>query len=258
MTTWVPISKQAHTGYYWKERNGFDFVSNELVLPIVLAELHKILPYYSIGFTYEESKFIPVILLSVEKGINVYVDSQSRWLGSYVPAVLRGFPFKLADDGKGNNVLCVREHYLSQNNDDNPLFSIGSEVHMEVLKIMEFLADFEINQRATLKAAEQLAKEELIVPWELVVEIKNPRSRNFKIDGLYRIDEEKMKMLDVHRFSDLRRSGALDLAYAQIFSSKQLDQLVNRVEYFERARSESALKEVCISNDEQSLTFDNI
>ena len=49
-------------------------------------------------------------LLSLQPGSNLFVAPGGQWLGAYIPAVWRGYPFRvLPAEGDESSVLCVDE-----------------------------------------------------------------------------------------------------------------------------------------------------
>ncbi|MBT3987288.1 MAG: hypothetical protein HOE89_07100 [Gammaproteobacteria bacterium] len=76
----------------------------------------------------------------------------------------------------------------------------------------------------------------LIVDWELTVETPDTADE-FKIRGLFKLDEQKLNQLESTVFAKLRDSGALLLAYGHLFSLSQIDQISQRIEYARKVKS---------------------
>jgi hypothetical protein len=92
---WKAISKTEHAEKQFIARKEYSFAAKEQVVPILLAELSKLIPLYAIGFIYQQEAYIPVVLTGLGGGQNLYVNHDGKWLASYVPAFLRSHPFRL-------------------------------------------------------------------------------------------------------------------------------------------------------------------
>lgn len=101
MAQWIALSKTQHAKHSYLPRQGYSFAVNQAVAPVLLAELPKLLPHYALGFIQQETGYQAVVLLSLDGQNNLYLHSDGRWLGSYVPASLRGYPFTLANTEEG-------------------------------------------------------------------------------------------------------------------------------------------------------------
>ena len=80
------------------------------------------------------------------------------------------------------------------------------------------------------------------------------------MEGLFRIDEEKLNRLEAVELGELRQCGALPLAYAQLLSMSQTDHLSRRLEY---QRDESGTKQDVadlgeLLSADDALNFDSL
>ena len=117
----------------------------------------------------------------------------------------------------------------------------------------------EQNRQLTDTAAAALATAGIIEPWPISIG-RGEGQEPLKINGMHRINEEALNKLDAEALSGLRASGALVLAYAQLFSIAQMDQLTNRAEYLARAKEQASpsagLSGLFSNEDSGSLNFD--
>src|SRR5437899_270151 len=79
----------------WQRHSNYTFAAQANVLPIVAAELVKLVPALPMGFVQTETGFQLMAITSLQPGTNFFVAPDGRWLGDYVPAVLRAYPFRL-------------------------------------------------------------------------------------------------------------------------------------------------------------------
>jgi len=254
---WKAISKTEHANKHFIARKGYSFAAKNQVVPVLHAELPKLIPSYAVGFIHQQEAYIPVVLTGIGGEQNLFVNADGKWIGNYVPAVLRGYPFALADN-KGEKVLCIEEGHLMDDSQGQPLFDSEGNLNKPVQDTLNFLNECEKNRRVIQAACAALHKARVIEKWPL--KIKQAEGQEpVQVDGLYRISEKALNELDAETFAGLRSNGALPLAYAQLFSMNQIDQLVERAKYHARQRPKQEEPDIekLFGNDD-ILSFDNI
>jgi hypothetical protein len=235
MTNWVVLSLTDHATAHWLPRSGYSFAKEQQVTPVLLAELGKLLPQYAMGFLKTEDNFQAVALTGLGEGRSVYLGADGQWLSAYVPATLRGYPFALMDRSDGQKPLCIDETQLLvnqeiENADSLPLFDEKAELTEAAAELFDFVNQCEQNRALTDTACQKLADAGLMEPWVIQLN-RGEENVPTEIGGVYRINEELLNTLDAQVFADLRKVGALGLAYAQLFSMTQIDQLNLRDRY---------------------------
>jgi hypothetical protein len=169
-------------------------------------------------------------VLGLERGVSLFVASDGRWMGGYVPALLRSRPFALLTAQDGRKVLCVDEEAASvsprqDSRDAQPFFGANADLAPGLQQFMGFLSTVDTNREATAKACAVLDSHGVVVPWEIKLQVeKGTRS----VEGLYRVDEAALLALPDEAFLELRRAGALTLVYAQMISIAQMAALGQR------------------------------
>lgn len=262
MTEWIAVSRSRHADCYFKSRQGYDFAARQSVVPILLAEMDKLLPHYVLGFVQQESRYLPIALLGLQDLQNLYVHPDGRWLGSYVPAEFRGHPFRLMT-ADNKQALCLAQDYLSEDGSQGePLFDDNAQLNPLVQQIFNFLQQCEKNRQVTQLATRLLDKSGVIEPWPLVLE-RGKEQEPLEVQGLYRVNERALNDLSVEAFASLRSHGALALAYAQLFSMGQLSQLVERAKFNEKHYAQQQADGVVgtglesfFDDDDEELIFD--
>lgn len=251
MPQWQALSKTAHRDKGLLPRDGYRHAQSDPVVSVLLAELLKLLPHYTLGFVARGKGYMPVALLSLDGESNLYVAANGKWVGSYVPAMMRGYPFALADGSNNQKVVVVDTERLSDEGGE-PLFE-GDEPSTTVQQTLDFLNQCEKDRQQTAKAAGALQQAGVIVPWALSI----PRSEGAepqRIDGLYRVDEKALNNLDAETYATLR-GAPMALAHAHLFSVEQTDQLTKRADYHARQGSTPENLDSLFGEDDD-LTFD--
>ena len=219
----IPISASNHTGKAWRRPTSFAFASAQTVVPVVGAEFAKVAASMPIAFIEQAGLRLPVAVMSPISGRNLFVGPAGQWLGTYVPAALRSYPFRLGKLPGGEQVnLCIDE--------DSGLVAEADGAAEEFIDAegnptpttkaaLEFLVTMERSRAVTEIAVAALFDAGVIQPWQLEVTIDG---RATAAAGLFCVDATAMDALDDAAFLKLRRVGALVLAYLQLVSMNQI------------------------------------
>ena len=152
-------------------------------------------------------------------GRNFFIGPAGQWLGAYVPAGLRGCPFRLARvEGAEESILCIDEDsglVVDADGTGEDFFDTDGNPSPANKTMLDFLLEIERNRALTDMAVAALAETGLIQPWPFNVKLADQAT---PINGLFRIDESAMNALDDADFLKLRKSSALPLAYMQLLS----------------------------------------
>ena len=97
MTQWVAVSRTEHADTYFWLRQGYGFAAQKQVVPVLIAELTKLLPYYALAFIQQDEgshqSYQPVALTGLNGEHNLYVHSDGR-SSSNVGKGRNHWPFK--------------------------------------------------------------------------------------------------------------------------------------------------------------------
>jgi hypothetical protein len=212
------ISKETHIDKSWTRFTSYNFAARSNLVLLVGAEAAKACHAFPMAFVKEQNRFSLVAVLSPAPGTNMFVASDGRWLGGYVPSAFRGYPFRLAKaEGKEQLVLCVDEDsgLIRDDKTAEPFFDDQGRLSKPMQDILDFLARIEENRVLTGRAVAALADAGVIAQW--LLKIKDG-DREQPVKGLYKIDEAKLNSLADDLFLKLRKAGSLPIAYAQLLS----------------------------------------
>lgn len=223
-----PISAENCAGLYWKRPANYLFAGQDLICPITVNEAPKALVDMPIGLLKSDNQFKMVVLLGLHQSSNLYVHSTGRWLGRYIPTFLRSYPFYLLprEDDPELLMFCFNEDsgLLSENADDLPFFDKDRELDPMLKRILDLLQAAEQDLFHTANALNMLEKHNLLVPWEVEFEMDDKIGR---LDGLYQVSEAILNEQEGPILEELRKSGALQLAYCQLISQQNIVLLRN-------------------------------
>lgn len=226
MPRMVPISPTSHQNKSHTRYTDYHFAAGEMAAFIVGAELSRAVRAFPIGFIMQEGRYRLVALLSLVPEKNFFVAPDGKWLGAYVPAAFRSYPFQVAQDTtSGKHLFCVDEASgLVYDDPDtgDPFFDDQGNLTEHLKNTLNFLTQIEQNRTATHLAVAGLAEAGLIRQWPLTASING---EDKPVNGLYCIDEQKFNTLNDQRFLHLRNIQALPIAFAQMLSMGNIDLL---------------------------------
>lgn len=228
MPKFVAIGREQFSKLHWTAPQNYGFAVQATVAPITAAEIARVIPAMPMCFLRQNNQFQLAALMSLAPSRNMFVGPNGQWLGGYVPASIRSFPFKLIrPQGSADPVLCIDEESGLVTNDaatGEAFFDPDGSVAPKLKSLLDFLGEVDRNHHATQIAVASLEQAGVITEWPLM--IKNEQGEQ-KIEGLFRIDESSLNALPEDRFAKIRATGALPIAYGQLFSMLQLSVFQN-------------------------------
>jgi hypothetical protein len=225
----VPLSRETHANLRLRPISSFEFARGTPLLRILAGEVSQVAPNFPIVFLKEGEAFAPFALMGLAQGENLFVSDDGKWLGFYVPALLRRYPFLFArqeGDGEGKAVLMVEDSMLSPDEGEALFDPTTDEPVGPVARAIQFLTDVEMSALQTAALVKSLADLDLMDL--LPLQVTRSGSEPTPLEGIYIVNEAKLNGLSDEAFLALRRSGALAFAYAQIISLGQLARLQAR------------------------------
>jgi hypothetical protein len=222
MPKYVVISRERYGAKRLRAHENFAFLAREALAPIVSVELQAIALSMPMGFIEQSGRYTLVAVMSFIPGRNLFVGSDNQWLGKYIPAVFRGYPFRLLrKEGSDDFVLGIDEEsqlIVDADQTGEAFYDSEGKPSASVQAMSNFLAGVERSRTATELAIAALDKAGVICPWD--IRIKTGEGEK-PISGLHRIDEAGLNALGDDAFLPLRKASALPIAYAQLLSMGQ-------------------------------------
>lgn len=226
LVRYVPLSRQQHGAQKWSRPSTFGFAAREAVVPVVGLEIAAVATTMPTAFLKDRDRFVLVALLSLEPGKNLFTLPDGRWLkDQYIPAMFRAYPFRMLRRPDSDQlVLCIDEEagLLGDGPQGEALFDETGRPSAAIGEVVKFLEALEKGRLEVEAAVAALAKAELIIPWEIK---RMHQDRQVAVNGMHRIDEQRLRTLDDNAFLSLRRSAALQIAHAQLISMSCLNSL---------------------------------
>ncbi len=239
----VPVNKDLHSQKKVKEITSFAFAAKFHVAYVTLQEFTRAAPIFPIVFLEDKPKdeFRPVVLLGLKPGVNSFVDANGKWMASYIPAVIRRYPFTLAPAGKaGEYVVCIdEESSLVSDGEGAALFDASGAPTQVIENVKRYLTELQQMEVSTNEFCAFLAKHNMFTPLNLRVR----ENSGFKdIAGCYVINEERLNNLSDDLFLDIKNKRYLPAMYAHMISLAQTERLVKLQEGVSEASAEVSAK----------------
>ncbi len=225
----VPVSQQRHRDWYIKTGGDYGFASKVNSVPLVAAEIVVASQTYPIVFAGEDG-VIPVVLLGIRDGQNLYVDESGTWDSKYVPAFVRRYPFVFSsnDDGK-TFTLCLDEDFAGVNTEGHGerLFDASGERTQYLSNVLNFLQVYQAQFQRTQELGKKLADLDLFEPMQAQVKLKT--GQQLTLGGFKVINRAKLKALPVETLGELARADELEVIYAHLASLRNFGPMVERM-----------------------------
>lgn len=223
----VPLSVERHGKKRVRQAVGFGYAAGFHIAYVTMHEFARAEALYPLLFLQdgEPGQYRPVVLMGLEAGENLFVGPEGRWAGSYIPAMIRRYPFALSrGDREGRYVVCVDEGSdLLSEQEGNPLFDEDGKPTELIENVKRYLSELQQMDHATREFVDYLSSNDLLTPLSMRI-ASGDRTRN--VTGCFVVNEEKLNAFDDATFLELRRRRYLPAIYAHLMSLPQIERLV--------------------------------
>lgn len=240
----TPVSYETLQGQNYLSPSHFGAFLKTPFFPVLITELASLIGQYVLAFRKQDEVFFPVALTDIGFNRNLYVSRDGRWMCHYIPLCLQNFPFCLAPDEAGARVISVATDQLLPHGHEGglPLFKEDGSLAEGVENSRSRLEKLDELFRRNARKTKVLSDEGLIAEWPMKVRLEQGKEP-VSVDGLYRIDPEKLLALSGDRLEHLKNHGVLTFALSQPMSMQHTNVLMERASYLIRqeARNKSAV-----------------
>ena len=216
-TNIVPISAERHGGLRLNSESGFGFCAGAATMPIGLAEFEPASTSYPILFT-DATPAAPVVLLGMREDWNLFVGETGAWTpGSYVPAIVRAFPFAILGDGAGGRQVGFEADAACISPTTGlPLFDNGQPTGV-VHDAVAFCEAVETDLVAAAAFGTALERAGILEPGEATIAVEG--SASARIAGYRTVDPARLATVPDNVFIEWRHKNWLPAVYAHLFSA---------------------------------------
>lgn len=208
-----------------------EFCRRVNAVPISYSEFGVACRDYPLAFitTDQGRSFIPVAVLGVAGGENLFL-LDGRWDGSvYLPAYLRRYPFCMArvtldSVEQADRLICVEKAFLSD--DGERMFDDAGVALPRWQPLEKLLQEYEADLERGREMSAILADCALLEPFTLQALPKEGGAVN--LGGMHRVDERKLEFLNAAQHKTLIRKGIMGRIYAHLISLEDFARLLTR------------------------------
>ncbi|RYG01779.1 MAG: hypothetical protein EOO07_33755 [Chitinophagaceae bacterium] len=202
----VPLDKTLHKNTKLKANIALAHAKKTQVTPIQVHEFNPCATHYPIVFVKDNrtGDFTPVAMFGLKPNENLLCN-ETGWNSSYIPAVLKSFPFALvptSSDGE-NVAVCI-------------------DISTDGINEVEGVSLFDENGNET-EFTQYLVTKNLLKTFSFSV--KSEKSDEYSLTGIYAINLDAFNALSDEEFLTLRRIGYLPAIYAHLTSLNQISNL---------------------------------
>ena len=224
----VPVNRVRHAGKKIREITSFGFASKFHIAYVTMHEFARAAAVYPIVFLEDKEKdeFRPVALLGLDAGENLFVGEAGKWEASYVPAIIRRYPFALTKAAEADRyIVCVDEASdLLSDTEGAPMFDQQGNPTQVIENVKRYLGELQQMDTMTHEFSNFLVHNNLLTPLNMRVNAAN-KVRN--ITGCYVINEERLNNFSDTKFVEIRQKGYLPAIYAHLISLSQIERLAS-------------------------------
>lgn len=221
------LDKKKHGNKKFIQVNSYEFTKEAHLISIVISEFIRAATTFPIIFIKKEEHFWPFAVTGLKAGENLFVDSEGKWEANYIPAILRGYPFILGKNSKGDEFrVCIDEKspFISDEKGD-PLFDEQGSPTEVIENAKKFLTNLQQFNVQTGLFCQYLSDKELLYPLTLQLKNLKTNAKPITITGYYGVNEKKFNLFSDKEFIEMRKRGFLPLIYAHLLSLSQMEKL---------------------------------
>ena len=226
----TPVTTQRHGDWSIRAGSGYSFAGDINSVPLTTVEFANSASEYSIVFTGDGDQIMPAVILGMRDKENLYLQDDGKWDARYVPAFVRRYPFVFASSADGKTfTLCIDEEFEGCNSEGKGerLFDADGNQTQYLKGVLAFLQDYQAQFERTRAFCRKLKELNLLEPMQAMVTLGTGEQSS--LAGFMGIERDRLKALTGEQLAELARTDALELAYLQLHSLRNLSALANRM-----------------------------
>ncbi|NSY71854.1 SapC family protein [Agrobacterium tumefaciens] len=205
----------------------YSFAGTSHLLPLSGVEFAQAARDYPIVFVGEKDGYHPAALLGLDAGYNEFVDENRSWRpNTYIPAIVRRYPFVLAETGNNSEdlVVCFDPTYSGWGSDGQTLFDEAGNNSQFLNDTLRFLNTFTAEMERTADFVGGLVKHKLLCERDITVQ--SSKGNIFHVKKVFIVDEDALRNLSERAIKYFNRSGLMGWIYAHLVSLGNLPKLL--------------------------------
>lgn len=226
----MPLDRAVHQQLRLQPIREVGFAAKSAAVPLVFTEFAESCLEYPIVFVKSGEVWTALAVTGFSEGENLFVDDKLQWLGRYVPASIRRYPFVLAQRNDGQLGVCIdracEQVVDSAEATGERLFEDSGEPTALMQNYMKMLFDYQAQVDQTSAFIARLAEAKMLT--EARLEVSLPDGRRAGLQGAWMVSEAQLRTLPDETSAAWFRSGELALVYSHLISLRNLGALLQR------------------------------
>jgi hypothetical protein len=169
----------------------------------------------------------PVIVFGMRPGENVFLKD-GQWMASYLPALLRAYPFTMARIENSDRWAMVFDNSWSgfSRTEGTPLFDENGQATEMLNNVHKFVQELEADVERTRQACAYLQQKNLLKPMRFDATMAN--GETLSVDGFMTLDEEAFAKLADKDVVELFRNGLMYVLHMHRASLANMRRVLER------------------------------
>jgi len=227
----VALNNEGHGN--WKVKSDIDYsyaVDTNAVL-ITAVEFLFVAREYPIVFIESGDSILPVAILGLKAGQNLFITPDNNWDAKYIPAYVRRYPFILSGDESGSGdttyTVCLDEAYQGFGREDGQPLFLESGEHSDYLEnVVTFLKDYQSQGLATERFCKTVKKLDILEPMQ--ANFKPEKGDALTVAGFMVVSRDKLKEKKPLELAELVKSDEMELIYHHLSSLSNFSSLTRK------------------------------
>jgi hypothetical protein len=225
-----PLNRTKHKNYGVKNiAKPFSFLKDGHFVPALVGEFSMASGSYPIIFLGD--KKMPVLVMGLREGANVFVTDGQFDNDHYVPAYVRRYPFVSASNQEAQpSTVCVdvEAPFIVSEKPDVPFFDEAGEPTEYTNKAVEFVSAFERDAQFTEAFVGRLVAMDLFDKKSVRVADPKDPEKFITVAEYWGVSEEKFAKLPDAKVAELHKSGDLFAISAHLMSLQRWERILRR------------------------------
>lgn len=223
------LAKDRHADLRFRPDAGYASCAAQTTAPLTITEFMPAAMEFPILFAITAEGPVPVVIMGLRAGRNLFVAEDGNWTGDYIPAHFRQLPFfntMVRDTGKVFLSILPEHAAFCDTGTGLRLFDEVGRTSVFLSRVMDFTRSHYQNTLKTRAFCNRLSQMNLLTPMTFAVEVPEQIPR--KLHGFSMVDRKKLKALDDRQLAELERTGLLEAVHLHWGSIRNLERLAAR------------------------------
>lgn len=226
----TPLSKGRHANWSVELGRNYAFARATNSVPLTRVEFARAACEYPIVFAGPDNEPFPLAILGLADRQNLFIADDGGWVGDYIPAFVRRYPFVFTTLDEGQNfTLCVDEAFSGCNEEGRgeQLFDESGKTTRYLDNVLAFLREYQAEHQRTQAFARRMATLNLLEPVQANVAATSGQKlalTDFKV-----VSRTRLKQIGDAALREMFTSDDLELVYLHLQSVQAFAGLVSRL-----------------------------